>query len=198
MTGMILALLFSYLIGSIPSGLLLTRLAGLGDIRKIGSGNIGATNVCRTGHYGLALLTLIFDLGKAAVVALVFKYIFESQGIGLVAGTAAVLGHNFPVWLHFKGGKGVASTLGLMLALTPIVGVCTALTWLTVFFALRYSSLSALTALCLAPVYAWIWATPEAVGCYIVLAILSVWRHRGNIDRLIHGQESKISFKRKK
>jgi len=128
------AIFFGYLLGSIPFGLVITKAAGLGDIRKIGSGNIGATNVLRTGHKDLALLTLLFDLGKAALAAILFRSIFNSEIIGLAAGFSAVLGHNFPVWLHFKGGKGVASTLGLMLALTPIVGVCTALTWLTVFF----------------------------------------------------------------
>lgn len=193
----VLAVVLGYLTGSIPFGLVLTRLAGLGDIRKIGSGNIGATNVCRTGHYGLALLTLLCDLGKAALIAVIFK-LCHSEAAGLVAGTAAVLGHNFPVWLHFKGGKGVASTLGLMLVLTPWVGIAACLTWLTIFLIFHYSSLSALIALCLAPLFAGFLATTTATGCYVLLALLSVWRHRGNIQRLINGQESKITFKRKK
>ena len=198
MVAFVLAVIFGYLIGSIPFGLVLTRLAGLGDIRKIGSGNIGATNVCRTGHYGLALLTLLCDLGKAALIAIIFQKIYHSEAVGLVAGTAAVLGHNFPVWLHFKGGKGVASTLGLMLVITPWVGVGACLTWLTIFLIFHYSSLSALIALCLAPLYAGLWTTPTATGCYVLLALLSIWRHRGNIQRLINGQETKITFKRKK
>ena len=194
----IISLVVGYLLGSIPFGLVVTRLAGLGDIRKIGSGNIGATNVLRTGRKDLALLTLLFDLGKAALAALLMKSLFHSEAIGYVAGFSAVIGHNYPVWLHFKGGKGVASTLGMMLVLTPCVGVLTCLTWLFMAFTFRYSSLSALTALILAPLYALILATPSAVVCYVALAILSLWRHRGNIKRLISGEESKITFKRKK
>ena len=196
--GIILSAFCGYLLGSVPFGLLVTRWAGLGDIRQIGSGNIGATNVLRTGRKDLALLTLLFDLGKAALAALLFRWLFQSELIGFVAGFCAVLGHNYPVWLHFKGGKGVASTLGMMLVLTPWVGVATCLTWLIMAVLFRYSSLSALTALCLAPVYAFIWATPTAAGCYVLLAALSLWRHRGNIVRLWRGQESKIQFKRKK
>ena len=194
----IISSVVGYLLGSIPFGLVVTRLAGLGDIRKIGSGNIGATNVLRTGRKDLALLTLLFDLGKAALAALLMKFIFQSETIGYVAGFSAVIGHNYPVWLHFKGGKGVASTLGMMLVLTPLVGILTCLTWLFMAFTFRYSSLSALTALVLAPVYAFILATPSASVCYMALAILSLWRHRANIKRLCSGEESKITFKRKK
>lgn len=196
MFSIILAVVFGYLLGSIPFGLVITRLAGLGDIRKIGSGNIGTTNVLRTGRKDLALLTLLFDLGKAALAALLFKS-FYSEAVGLLAGFFAVLGHNYPVWLHFKGGKGVASTFGMMLILTPFAGICTVLTWIIIAFLFHYSSLSAITALCLAPFYAWIFATPATVFCYIGLGLLSLWRHRGNIKRLINGEESKISFKKK-
>ena len=194
----VLAIICGYLLGSVPFGLIVTRLAGLGDIRQIGSGNIGATNVLRTGRKDLALLTLLFDLGKAALAALLFRCLAHSEIIGFVAGFCAVLGHNYPVWLGFRGGKGVASTLGMMLILTPVVGILTCSTWLVMAVAFRYSSLSALTALCLAPVYAVIWATPAAGICYLLLAALSLWRHRGNINRLIHGQESKIKFKKGK
>ena len=194
----VLAIICGYLLGSVPFGLIVTRLAGLGDIRKIGSGNIGATNVLRTGRKDLALLTLLFDVGKAALAALLFRWLTHSEIIGLVAGFCAVLGHNYPIWLGFRGGKGVASTLGMMLILTPVVGILTCLTWLVMAVAFRYSSLSALTALCLAPVYAVIWATPAAGICYLLLAGLSLWRHHGNINRLIHGQESKIKFKKGK
>ena len=193
-----LAVLCGYLLGSIPFGLVITRLAGLGDIRQIGSGNIGATNVLRTGRKDLALMTLIFDLGKAALAALIFKWAAHSEPIGLLAGFAVVLGHNYPVWLHFRGGKGVAATLGMMLVLTPATGIAACLTWLLMALAFRYSSLSALTALCLAPIYAGIWNTSADACCYTVLALLSLWRHRTNIGRLIHGQESKINLKRKK
>ena len=193
-----ISLVIGYLLGSIPFGLVVTRLAGLGDIRKIGSGNIGATNVLRTGRKDLALLTLFFDLGKAALAALLMKSLFNSEAIGYIAGFSAVIGHNYPIWLHFKGGKGVASTLGMMLVLTPWVGVLTCLTWLFMAFTFRYSSLSALTALVLAPFYALFLAIPTAATCYTALAILSLWRHRANIKRLLASQESKISFKRKK
>lgn len=193
----VLAVVCGYLVGSVPFGLLLTRWAGLGDIRRVGSGNIGATNVLRTGHWGLALMTLLFDVGKAALIAFLFQH-FYSLPAGLVAGTAAVLGHNYPIWLGFRGGKGVASTLGMILVLTPLTGVCACLTWLMMALIFRYSSLSAMTALVLTPVYAWYLATPEVSLCYTALALLSLWRHRANIRRLIAGQESKIAFKRKK
>lgn len=196
--GYILASVSGYIIGSIPFGLVITRLAGLGDIRKIGSGNIGATNVLRTGRKDLALLTLICDIGKAALIAFIFQSLYQSQTIGLIAGVCAVIGHNFPVWLKFKGGKGVASTLGLLLAMTPMVGLLTALTWLITAFVFRYSSLSALTALTLAPIYAFFIETNKAVaGTYLLLTILSFYRHRSNIKRLINGEESKIQFKKK-
>ncbi|MBQ7412915.1 MAG: glycerol-3-phosphate 1-O-acyltransferase PlsY [Alphaproteobacteria bacterium] len=193
----LLAAVCGYLLGSVPFGLLITKAAGLGDIRKIGSGNIGTTNVLRTGRVSLAIATLLADIGKAAVAAFLFKY-FYSETMGLIAGVAAIFGHNFPIWLHFKGGKGVASTLGVLLVLTPWVGILTCLTWVAMAFAFHYSSLSAITALCLAPVYALFFATPQAALCYTFLTLLSLWRHRENIKRLIHGQESKISFKRKK
>ena len=198
MIGYITSIAFGYLLGSIPFGLVITRLAGLGDIRKIGSGNIGATNVLRTGRKDLALLTLLFDLGKAALAAVIMRYIFKSEEMGFVAGFSAVIGHNFPVWLNFKGGKGVASTLGMMLVLTPTVGLLTCLTWLFMALIFHYSSLSALTALVLAPAYAYVFAGRSAVVCYTLLGILSLWRHRANIKRLITGSESKINFKKAK
>lgn len=191
------AIIFGYLVGSIPFGLILTKMAGLGDIRKIGSGNIGATNVLRTGRKDLALLTLICDIGKAAAVAFLFRYETQSQTIGILAGVAAVFGHNFPVWLKFKGGKGVASTLGLMLSMTPLVGVLTALSWLGAAFLFRYSSLAALTALTLAPFYAFYFESNKQIGCiYLLLTVLSFYRHRSNIMRLIRGEETKIKFKK--
>lgn len=186
-----------YLFGSIPFGLVFTRMAGLGDIRKIGSGNIGATNVLRTGRKDLALLTLLFDVFKAGFIALLCQWMYQSHMAGLIAGVCAVLGHNYPIWLKFKGGKGVASTLGLMLAMTPVVGILTALTWLFVAVTFRFSSLSALVALFAAPFYALIFANSDAALCYALLALLSFYRHKENIKRLIKGEESKISFKKK-
>lgn len=198
---LILSAVVGYLLGSVPFGLVLTRLAGLGDIRKIGSGNIGATNVLRTGRKDLALLTLLLDSGKAALAAEIAYYCVPEESIGdlaaLIAGTAGVVGHNFPVWLKFKGGKGVASTMGMMLATCWQVGLSACLTWLAMALAFRYSSLSALTALVAAPFFALYFATPEYAYFYGFLAILSLIRHRENIKRLIHGEESKIKLKKK-
>ncbi len=194
----LLSIVIGYLLGSVPFGLVLTKMAGLGDIRQIGSGNIGATNVLRTGRKDLALLTLLCDVGKAAFAAYLCQWIFHSQIIGVVAGVAAVFGHNYPVWLKFKGGKGVASTLGLMFGVTPMVGVCTSLTWLMVAVLFRYSSLSALTALTLAPIYAFCLETDKRIGCiYFLLTLLSFYRHKENIVRLVHKEETKIKFKKK-
>lgn len=186
-----------YIFGSVPFGLVFTRLGGLGDIRKIGSGNIGATNVLRTGRKDLAFLTLVFDIGKAGLIALLCTFLYSSTTMGFVAGTAAVIGHNYPIWLKFKGGKGVASTLGLMLIMTPFVGILTALTWLAMAVSFRYSSLSALTALALSPLYAFIFSGPVPAVFYVGLAVLSFWRHKDNIKRLIKGEESKINLKKK-
>ena len=188
--------LIGYILGSIPFGLVLTYCAGLGDIRKIGSGNIGTTNVLRTGHKGLALLTLLLDVFKAALAALLCQWLFN-RNIGFFAGFAAIIGHNYPIWLKFKGGKGVASTLGLMLAMTPCVGILTCLTWLMVALIWHYSSLAALIALTAAPFYACLAGFKSASFTYLLLTLLSYYRHRGNIKRLIHGQESKISFHKK-
>lgn len=198
MAAFILTCLFGYLAGSVPFGLVLTRLAGLEDIRKIGSGNIGATNVLRTGRKDLALLTVIFDASKAGLVALLFQDIYNSEFLGLVAGTMAIVGHNFPIWLHFKGGKGVASTLGLMVFMTPVTGWLTVGTWLLMAFLKKYSSLSALTALAVAPIYAWVFNSHMAAWFYLALAVLSFYRHRENIKRLINGTESKIHLKKEK
>lgn len=196
-TQIFICCLLGYLIGSIPFGLVLTMASGLGDIRKIGSGNIGATNVLRTGRKDLALLTLIFDVAKAGFIALLCADLFDSQTMGFLAGSMAVIGHNFPIWLHFKGGKGVASTLGLMLAMTPITGVLTCLTWLGMAMAKHYSSLSALTALALAPVYAWVFNSGTAALFYLALTALSFYRHRANIQRLWKGTETKIDLKKR-
>ena len=186
-----------YIFGSVPFGLVFTRLSGLGDIRKIGSGNIGATNVLRTGRKDLAFLTLVFDIGKAGLVALLCTFLYASSTMGFIAGTAAVIGHNYPIWLKFKGGKGVASTLGLMFIMTPLVGILTAMTWLAMAVSFRYSSLSALTALMLSPLYAAIYEGPIPAVFYAGLAVLSFWRHKDNIKRLIKGEETKINLKKK-
>ena len=153
------ALTGGYLLGSIPFGPALARMSGLGDLRKIGSGNIGATNVLRTGHKGLALATLLLDGGKGAAAVAAFLFMGhdaqEWRLAALIAGIAAVLGHNFPIWLKFKGGKGVATTLGVLLAAGWPIGIVTCLTWLLVAAVTRYSSLAALSALAMSPLYAY-------------------------------------------
>ena len=195
MIDLILTAIAGYLLGSIPFGLVLTRLAGLGDIRSIGSGNIGATNVLRTGNKGLAAATLILDSGKGAFAALLAGAVLSPEA-GVIAGLAAVIGHNFPVWLNFKGGKGVATSLGVLLAVAWPVGVAACLTWLAVALVTRYSSLSALLALALAPVYAFIWAGSYVVAAAVILAVLGIVRHRANIRRLLAGTEPRIGGKK--
>jgi glycerol-3-phosphate acyltransferase PlsY len=191
----ILAAVGGYLLGSIPFGLVLTRFAGLGDIRSIGSGNIGATNVLRTGNKKLAAATLILDGAKGAVAALIFWAIYD-QDAGLFAGLFAVLGHNFPVWLKFKGGKGVATTLGTLLAVSWPTGLLAIATWLVTAKLSRISSLSALVALGLSPIYAYFLASPRHAVVALVLAALGFMRHRANIERLLAGTEPKIGEKK--
>ena len=192
---LIAAIAAGYLIGSIPFGLVLTRMAGLGNIRRIGSGNIGATNVLRTGNKSLAVVTLLLDVGKGALVVLVVSRNWGFVGpmdAGLFAGLATVLGHNFPVWLQFRGGKGVATTMGVLLGSLFPVGAVACGAWLLTAAVFRYSSLAALVALTAAPVYAaWIGATPVALAAG-ALTLLSIFTHRANIERLIQGQEPKI------
>ncbi len=192
---LVLAVAGGYLLGAVPFGLVLTRLAGYGDIRTIGSGNIGATNVLRTGNKPLALATLVLDSGKAAAAALLAWALLDHNA-ALVAGFAAVIGHNFPVWLHFKGGKGVATTVGVSLAVAWPVGVATILTWLLVAVVGRISSLSALVALVLAPLYSWIWADTPTVITAVALAVLGLIRHHANIRRLLRGEEPRIGQKK--
>jgi glycerol-3-phosphate acyltransferase PlsY len=185
-----IAIICGYLVGSIPFGLVLTRLARLGDIRDIGSGNIGATNVLRTGNKMLALATLLLDSGKGAAAALILGS-FDPLA-GLIGGGMAILGHNFPVWLKFKGGKGVATTMGVLIALAWPVGIAACATWMLTAFLFRISSLAALVALATTPVCAWWLADPGLTVLAALLAILSFIRHHENIARLIKGQESKI------
>jgi len=188
------AAFIGYLIGSIPFGLVLTRAAGMGDIRQIGSGNIGATNVLRTGNKVLALLTLIGDSGKGAAAVWAVGAVWGPEA-GLVAGFFAVVGHNFPVWLKFKGGKGVATTLGVLLVGAWPVGVAACATWLLIAGTFRYSSLAALAALAAAPLIAWWMKLPAMAVIAGGLTVLAFVRHHENIARLIKGEESKIGQK---
>ncbi len=188
------ALLGGYLLGSIPFGLLLVRLAGLGDIRNIGSGNIGATNVLRSGRKGLAAATLLLDGGKgAAAVLLAGNW---GPDVQLTAALGALLGHLYPVWLRFAGGKGMATALGVLLALTWKVGLAACATWLVVAGLLRFSSLATLLAIAAAPFYVW-WfhGDMQLVQLTAILAALVWLRHRANIARLLKGQEPKIGRK---
>ena len=189
-----IAVALGYLLGSIPFGLVLTRMAGLGDIRKIGSGNIGATNVLRTGHKGLALATLLLDGGKGAIAVLIAQY--ADPSLGIFAGGGAMLGHLFPVWLKFKGGKGMATSLGTLLAVNWMVGVAACLTWLLVAVVFRYSSLSSLLAIAASPVYAYFLGDPRQAVFAGFLAVLAWWRHHENIRRLLKGEEPKIGKKK--
>ncbi|MFO1153037.1 MAG: glycerol-3-phosphate 1-O-acyltransferase PlsY [Rhodospirillales bacterium] len=190
------AALAGYLAGSIPFGLLITRFAGVGDIRRIGSGNIGATNVLRTGRKGLAAATLLLDALKGALPVLLFTDAAAPGGWPpLVAGFAAVIGHNFPVWLAFRGGKGVATTLGVLAGLAWPVGLAVAGVWLVTARVFRYSSLAALLALTSAPFWMLWLADGARAGLAAVLALIAVIRHMDNIRRLAAGEESKIGAK---
>ncbi len=186
-----LGLAGGYLLGSIPFGLVLTRFAGLGDIRRVGSGNIGATNVLRTGRKGLAAATLILDGAKGAAAALA-ALALAGREAALVAGFAAVVGHNFPLWLRFKGGKGVATSLGTLIAIAWPVGIAACATWLAVAAVFRLSSLAALAALGLAPLYAYLMGDRAGAALAAALGLLAFVRHHQNIRRLLKGEEPRI------
>jgi glycerol-3-phosphate acyltransferase PlsY len=188
----IVAYALGYLLGSIPFGLLLTRIAGLGDIRGIGSGNIGATNVLRTGRRGLAAATLVLDGLKGAAAVLIARVLVYDQDIALFAGLVAVLGHLFPVWLGFKGGKGVATGLGVLLAAAWPVGLAACAVWLLVFAATRLSSLAALAAFASTPCAALILEDFGVVKLAFTIAVLVFVRHQGNIRRLLAGTEPRV------
>lgn len=188
------ALALGYLLGSIPFGLLLTRAAGMGDIRSIGSGNIGATNVLRTGNRKLAAATLLLDAFKGTIAVALAQALF-GEGGAILAGVAAFLGHLFPVWLGFKGGKGVATYLGVLLGLMPVMVLVFAFVWLGMAKLSRYSSLSALTATLVIPVVLWILGRPEMALAMALLTVITWWKHKPNIERLILGTESRIGDK---
>ena len=199
-----LTALGGYLLGSIPFGVIITRAAGAGDVRNIGSGNIGATNVLRTGRKDLALATLLLDAGKGAAALLIARWLFDNDVAAVIAGGAAFLGHLFPIWLGFKGGKGVATFFGLIMAAAWPLGLMAGATWLIVAFALRYSSLAALIAAAATPLYALLplavlgLPAPAPVLFLSVFTAVLIWiRHHENIGRLLKGTESRIGSKSK-
>ncbi len=192
-TGLLVAIVFGYLLGSIPFGLVVTRAAGLGDVRKIGSGNIGATNVLRTGNKSLAALTLLLDALKGTAAALIAGHF--APDYGLAAGFAAFVGHIFPVWLGFRGGKGVATYLGVLAGLAWPVALVFAAVWLALAFLLRYSSLAALVAALAVPVALYFMRLPEIAALFAVMSAVVWFKHKANIARLLAGTESRIGAK---
>lgn len=191
---MLIAAIAGYVLGSIPFGLVMAKLFGLGDIRQIGSGNIGATNVLRTGNKLAAFLTLVLDAGKGAIAVLIARALFGEGAAGF-AGMFAVLGHLFPLFLRFKGGKGVATFLGTLLALSLPAGLAACATWLAMAALFRISSLSAITAAALAPVYAYVFYHMHGAVLVAVLSVIVIAKHHANIGRLLKGEEPKIGKK---
>lgn len=186
----------AYLVGSIPFGIIITRILGLGDLRKIGSGNIGATNVLRTGNKLAGLSTVLLDAGKGAFAVLVSAALFGPQA-SLFAALFVFLGHLYPIWLRFRGGKGVATYLGVLLALSFFVGVATCLTWLFAFICCRISSVGAILAAILAPVWMFFIEGSENMALIILISLWILLRHKQNFVRLISGTEPKVHFKKK-
>ncbi|PCI60388.1 MAG: acyl-phosphate glycerol 3-phosphate acyltransferase [Kordiimonadales bacterium] len=190
-------LVASYLLGSVPFGLVLTRLAGLGDIREIGSGNIGATNVLRTGRKDLALATLLLDAGKAAIAVLLTRY-FVAPDLAAMAGTAAFIGHCFPVFLRFNGGKGVATFMGTTVAIAPMLGLATGGAWIVMLALFRMSSLSALIGAIAAPIYSYFYLGQYVWVACLFMGLVIYIRHGENIGRILKGTEPKVGKKKKK
>lgn len=188
---MIFALALGYLLGSIPFGLLLTRWGGRGDIRAVGSGNIGATNVLRTGSKPLAALTLALDCLKGAAAVLLARALWPDAS-GVFAGTGAMLGHLYPVWLGFKGGKGVATFFGVLLAIVPIVAAVYGAVWILVLLTIRISSVAGMTAAVSAPLTAAVRGDEIYFPMLLGLALLVLWKHRENIRRILAGSEPRI------
>ena len=189
-------LIISYLLGSVPMGLLLTKFAGKGDLRKVGSGNIGATNVMRVGGLRMAALTWMLDMAKV-VAAVLLGRAFVDVGFGAWCGFVAIVGHCFPIWLRFHGGKGVSGLFGLLLAISPLTFLFIGIEWLLVALTSGYSSLGALVVFFLVPVFGFI--IDINVGfAFLAVALLCLIRHRENIIRLVHGKESKVEWKWKK
>jgi acyl phosphate:glycerol-3-phosphate acyltransferase len=191
---LVVAFLLGYLLGSIPFGLVLTRLAGTQDLRTVGSGNIGATNVLRTGRKGLAAATLICDMLKGTVAVVIANY-YGGPDAAMLAALGAFLGHLFPVWLKFRGGKGVATYIGVLLGLATPAALIFAVIWLSTAYTTRYSSLSALVAAFVTPLFLWWFGPPKLASLFVVLTLMLFYTHRENIKRLQSGTEGKIGEK---
>ncbi len=192
----IFSIIISYLLGSIPMGLLLTKLVGKGDLRKVGSGNIGATNVMRVGGLRMAGLVWLLDMAKAIAAVFIGKYV-AGDAFGAWCGFVAIVGHCYPIWLKFKGGKGISSLFGVLLAVSPMSFVVCGLEWLLVALSSGVSSFGATIVFCLIPILGF--AISMHVGfAFLAIGLLCMWRHRGNIARLFSGTESKIEWKWKK
>ena len=192
----IFAVIISYLLGSVPMGLLLTRMAGKGDLRQVGSGNIGATNVMRVGGLRMAGLTWILDMAKAIAAVFIGKYV-AGDAFGAWCGFVAIVGHCYPIWLKFKGGKGISCLFGVLLAVSPLSFIVCGIEWLLVALTSGISSLGATIVFCLIPILGF--AISVKVGfAFLAIGLLCLWRHRGNVIRLIKGSESKIEWKWKK
>ena len=191
-----LSIIIAYFLGSIPFGVLVTKLFNKGDLRKVGSGNIGATNVMRVGGLRLAGLVWILDMVKAVIAVLIGRYVGGAV-FGVWCGFAAIVGHCFPIWLKFHGGKGVSCLFGVLLAVNPILFIVCGVEWLVIALGTGYSSAGALIAFCLMPVLGFFIGFNIGIA-FLVIAILCLWRHKENILRLISGKESKIEWKWKK
>lgn len=189
------AFVVGYLLGSIPFGLILTRLAGTQDLRSVGSGNIGATNVLRTGRKGLAAATLILDMLKGTAAVLIAGF-YDGPNAAMLAAFGAFLGHLFPIWLKFRGGKGVATYIGVLIGLFWPAAILFCLVWLATAFTTRYSSLSALVASLVTPIFLWWFGHPALAALSVVLTLLLFYKHQPNITRLLAGTESKIGQKK--
>ena len=191
--GPVAAILLGYLLGSIPFGLLLTRLAGLGDVRAIGSGNIGATNVLRTGRKGLAAATLLLDAAKGAAAVLIVQALWPDMGqLMPLAGLSAFLGHLFPLWLGFRGGKGVATLIGVVAALVWPAALVVAAVWILALLLTRYSSVGGMAAAVSAPIAAALFDRVDMAILFAGFALLILWKHRANLGRLFRGTEPKV------
>jgi acyl phosphate:glycerol-3-phosphate acyltransferase len=194
-TFLTVAFVIGYLLGSIPFGLILTRLAGTQDLRSIGSGNIGATNVLRTGRKGLAAATLILDMLKGTAAVLIAGFL-DGPNAAMLAAFGAFLGHLFPIWLKFRGGKGVATYIGVLIGLFWPAAIVFCLVWLGTAVASRYSSLSALVASVVTPIFLWWLGQPALAALFVILTLLLIYKHQENIMRLVSGNEGKIGQKK--